>query len=425
MAWVDATVRAAVQEAVIGEGEPLAFVWNIDELRRVARTLKDAFPASALHAFAAKANPVLPFLDVLAGEGLGCEAASLGEFEQARRAFPPERIVFDSPCKTIDELRCALSLPCLLNIDNLQELARVETLIEGGLQLRAQVGLRLNPQTSAGRLSAFSTGTKTSKFGIGVEDPGNKEAILRAFKRNPWLSALMVHTGSQGCGMDLMVAGVQRIVEMAEEIGAQCRTIDIGGGMPVEYGTDEWEPPFKTYADMLRRACPVLFTAKYRIVTEFGRALAAKYGVLISRVEYTKEAGGRRIVTQHAGVDLAIRTVWAPKDWPLRVSVYTPEGLPEDNTDIGETDVAGPCCLGGDILAHQRQLPRMLPGSVVVFRDVGAYYHASQSHYNLRQVPALWAVDNCGTSGGPQLRLWRQADKVEDTLRIMTPYSRM
>jgi diaminopimelate decarboxylase len=40
---------------------------------------------------------------------VGClllQAASLGELQQALRVgFPPERVVFDSPAKTITELR--------------------------------------------------------------------------------------------------------------------------------------------------------------------------------------------------------------------------------------------------------------------------------------------------------------------------------
>eukprot|EP01062_Namystynia_karyoxenos_P030898 TRINITY_DN22984_c0_g1_i1.p1 TRINITY_DN22984_c0_g1~~TRINITY_DN22984_c0_g1_i1.p1 ORF type:complete len:455 (+),score=121.24 TRINITY_DN22984_c0_g1_i1:85-1365(+) len=424
MAWVDAAVRAAVQGGAIGGGEqdPAAcFVWNLSELRRTARSLKAAFPAGTLHAFAAKANSVLPILRVLAEEGLGCEAASIGEFEQGMRAFPAERLVFDSPCKTVAELRRALQTQCLINVDNLQELERVEQLVTGGLPLRARVGVRINPQTGAGALSAFSTGTATSKFGIGIEDPGARERVLAAFRRNSWLSALHIHTGSQGCGMDLMVAGVQRLVALAEEIGPQVRTLDIGGGLPVDFTSDSWRAPFVAYADKLRAAAPALFSGRYHIVTEFGRAVAAKHGALLSRVEYTKQAGGRRIVTQHAGVDLAIRTVWAPKEWPLRVSCYTAAGLRiPDGQDAGETDVAGPCCLGGDILAHRRALPQMEYGCVIAFKDVGAYYQSSYSYYNLRQAPALWAVEENG-SGALRLSLLRAAESVEDTLRIMTP----
>jgi hypothetical protein len=40
-----------------------------------------------------------------------------------------------------------------------------------------------------------------------------------------------------------------------------------------------------------------------------------------SRVEYTKVNGGRHIAAQHAGADIAIRTIYHPTIWPLRVTV--------------------------------------------------------------------------------------------------------
>jgi len=42
-------------------------------------------------------------------------------------------------------------------------------------------------------------------------------------------------------------------------------------------------------------------------MTEFGRAVVAKCGVIVTRVEYTKISGGRQIALAQAGADLFVR----------------------------------------------------------------------------------------------------------------------
>ncbi|KAJ9463335.1 Diaminopimelate decarboxylase [Diplonema papillatum] len=419
--WVPGLLEDCAKNRVLGESEEsLFFVYNMTLLRETVAGLRDAFPADTLHAFAAKANPLWFVAAELNKLGMGFEAASIGEFAQGISHFAADRVVFDSPCKTVPELTTALQTACHMNLDNFQELDRVAAirrkLEAAGTPSKSTIGLRINPQLGSGSLALFSTGTAASKFGIPLEE--KREEILQAFRDHPWLTMLHVHSGSQGLGLDLLVNGVAKIVELAEGIGAQVATIDIGGGMAADFATDSWVPPYGEYASLLREKCPALF--KRRIVTEFGRSVMTKAGALVSRVEYTKEAGGRRIVTQHAGVDVAIRTIWAPKEWPLRVSCYTCDGVEVEQARGGTkhvTDVAGPCCLGGDIMAHQRELPPLEPGDYVVFHDVGAYFHASYSYYNLRQAPALFSYH----SDARKLVKEKPMARVEDTLSFMGP----
>ena len=61
---------------------------------------------------------------------------------------------------------------------------------------------------------------------------------------------------------------------------------------------------------------------------------------------------------------------------------------------LGETDVAGPCCFQADIVAHRRMLPPVRPGDTVLLHDVGGYFHAQHSRYNLRQMPPLYGYRN-------------------------------
>ncbi|MDT0382727.1 diaminopimelate decarboxylase, partial [Streptomyces sp. DSM 42041] len=232
-----------------------------------------------------------------------------------------ERIVFDSPAKTTTEIERALALGVSFNIDNFEELARVDQAIARVEGHRSVIGMRLNPQTGAGTIGAMSTATTTSKFGIGLAD--HRDEIVDAFADRPWLTQLHVHSGSQGMSLAHAAEGVRLVAELAAEITArvgvrQIQRIDIGGGLPVNFESDDITPSFADHRAALEAAVPQLFDGTYALVTEFGRALTAKAGTIVARVEYTKVTGGRPIAITHAGVQVATRTIFAPEAWPLR-----------------------------------------------------------------------------------------------------------
>lgn len=391
-----------------------AFIVNRSELQRVIRGLHASFPApKILHAFAAKANPLHGVLQVIAAEGMGCETASIAEFSAAQRAFPSDKVVFDSPVKTLEELRVALYKPCYLNVDNFEELSRCAAL-HAEKPIVATVGIRINPQSGGGNIECTSTATMTSKFGIGLLD--HRADIIAAFAQHSFLKMLHVHTGSQGMGVDAMVHGVKTIYELAQEIGSQVTVIDIGGGLSVNFASDAVVPTFASYYEALHAAVPGLFDGSRLLITEFGRSIVAKAGILASRVEYTKVNGGRRIIQQHIGADLCVRTVWAPNQWPLRVSIYDEHGV-EKQEDLGATNVAGPCCIGGCMVAIDKMLPAATSMSdVVVVKDVGGYYHSSFSMYNLRQQPPSYLYDEETET----LTLIQKGQTLEDMLNLMS-----
>ena len=416
MAWIGFALAARIADKSLED--PIQFVINTDEVRRQVRALQAAFPKSALHAFAAKANPLTPFLHLLNELGMGCEAASICEFEQARRAFPGDRIVFDSPCKTAQELQAALyNAGGFLNLDNFQELERVVAM-NAQRPVTANVGLRVNAQLGTGAIAALSTGGVVSKFGIGLKD--SRQQIIDAYRAHSFLNMVHVHSGSQGLDFAAMTGGVRAIMDLVKEIedtsgGGTKRipNIDIGGGLSVNFASDEQSPTFGNYAEALQVAVPELFAegTPYRIITEFGRAIVMKAGVYLSRIEYTKVVGGRHIILQHVGADLLLRTAWQPDTFPLHVEIFDKTGQSRAGQPLVATDVAGPCCFQGDMCARDRMLPCAEPGDFVVVKDVGGYYYVSYNYYNLRQAPACFFFDEATKA----LTMVRRADTVAET----------
>ena len=422
-AWIRSAVAASVRQGVVPAAQPKALVLCEKHIHQTIDELVDAFPPTALHTFAAKANPLEGALKTIAAKGIGCEVASIGEWAMACKAFPPEKIVYDSPVKTLEELKTALYTPCFLNVDNFQELELVAGL-HAERPIVATVGMRINPQIGAGVLGQLSTGMAHSKFGVGLDD--YRSEILEAYRTHTFLKMVHMHTGSQGIGIPLMAAAVEEMAGLVldELVPLGVTWLDIGGGLPVNFASDAATPTFAEYASALQDKVPRLFEcdAPVRLVTEFGRAIIAKAGVLLSKIEYTKYNGGRFILQQHCGADLLVRTVWAPQDWKLRVEVFDGVSGEPRTGDCTASDVAGPCCLGSDLAASNVMLPKAtLPGDVVVIKDVGGYFHSGYSYYNLREAPAVYVFEGEGDAG--RLRCIRKAATTADTIAFMVDNS--
>ncbi|WP_443041130.1 diaminopimelate decarboxylase [Streptomyces sp. B21-102] len=391
------TVRRAVADGLIGEGRPVAGFVDVRGVRSSVAALHEAFARTpdVLHAFAAKACPLVPVLRLLADAGMGCEVASPGELRLALDAgFAPARIVLDSPAKTRGEIREALSLGVALNADNLDELDRIDALRPADCS--SVLGLRVNPQVGGGSIGAMSTATATSKFGVALRDPGARARVVEAFARRPWLTRLHAHVGSQGCPLPLIAEGLADTHRLAEDIDdrvgrRQVSSLDLGGGLPVNFADDTVTPTYADYVAALTAAEPALLDGRYQVVTEFGRSLIAKNGFTAAVVEYVKDAGGRRVALTHAGGQVATRTVLMPDAWPLRISAFGPDGLPK-RTPLVRQDVAGPLCFAGDVVAYDRPLPALAEGDLVVLHDTGGYYFSAHWAYNSLPRPAVYGA---------------------------------
>ncbi|MEU0219713.1 diaminopimelate decarboxylase [Streptomyces sp. NPDC006265] len=417
----DEAVRAAVEQGLLGPDSPIVGLLDVTGIRESAAELRAAFEAvvapgtPVLHAFAVKATPLVPVLRLLREEGVGAEVASPGELALARAAgMTPEVTVLDSPAKTPAELREALSLGIAVNADNPQELARIDAVMRSSAS-RSPLGIRVNPQVGGGSIEALSTATATSKFGVALRDEGAREWVVQAYLDRPWLTRLHAHTGSQGIPLALMARGVAETYALAEEINRragrrQVDTLDIGGGLPVNFASEATAPTYAPYARLLAEEVPGLLDGRYGLVTEFGRSLLAKHGTVVARVEYAKTSGGRAVAVTHAGVQVAARTVYAPGSWPLRISPYDAKGRPKEGPVVVQ-DVAGPACFAGDLLAEGRSMPLLEQGDYAAALDTGAYYFAHHYGYNSLVRPGVY-----GFGPGGRFALARRAQTVDEVV---------
>lgn len=390
-------LATAIDAGLAGPEDTSLIIYDLDRLRARVDEARQAFPPDTLHAVAVKANPLAAVQRMLAdmGPGVGAEAASLPELHLALESgFPPERIVFDSPAKTVAEIRFALERGVMLNADNFHELDRIAEAVAELGPPKAPVGIRVNPQCGEGSIACTSVAAEYSKFGVPLS--AYRSRLVEAFARHPWLTALHCHIGSQGCPMDMLVGGARVILDLAADIesaGGTVNVVDLGGGMPATYIGSDPKPSIADYAAALREDCPGLFNTNRRLATEFGRAIHASAGFAASRVEYVKEQPGHRTAVIHLGADMFLRPCYQPDNWAHEFLVLTPNGQLKYSPPE-PIHIAGPLCFQGDFLARDIHLPRVSQNDWIIIRDAGAYTLSMWSRYNSRQTPAVLGLHN-------------------------------
>jgi diaminopimelate decarboxylase len=136
-------------------------------------------------------------------------------------------------------------------------------------------------------------------------------------------------------------------------------------------------------------------------VIEPGRYIVGAAGVLLTRVLYLKEGGGKRFVITDAGMNDLLR----PSHYSGYHAVEPVESRERPRADV---DVVGPICETGDFLALDRDMEIVEPGELLAIRTVGAYGFSMSSTYNQRPRPAEVMVE-----GGDHY-LVRRRETVED-----------
>jgi diaminopimelate decarboxylase len=371
------------------------FFYDLSFINDRIKTLKAVFPENAVHAIAAKANPLSGILYRINTLGVGLEVASLPELYVAEKAgFAPQNIVFDSPCKTRAEIEYALQAGVYINADSFDELDRIAELL-ATTESKSKIGLRINPQVGTGSIKSTSVAGMISKFGVPLNE--NREQIIDCYRKYSWLKGIHVHIGSQGCPVPLLVEGIRKTLDLAIEINivleqeskAPVSVFDIGGGLPVSYHEGKEPVTMNQYSSILRKKCPELFKDEFRLITEFGRYIYANAGWVAAKVEYVKRGPGYNIIMTHVGADLFLRKCYNPGDWHHHITVVDKNGNPKTGIDTSKYIVAGPLCFAGDVMATDLELPLVVEGDYLLIHDTGAYTISMWSRYNSRQMPKV------------------------------------
>lgn len=395
----------SAEDLVAAYGTPL-YVYSETAIRDRYQAFVNAFvELDPLIAYSVKANGNLEVLRILCAEGAGADIVSGGELHRALVAgIPADRIVFSGVGKTIPELAAGLRAGIFsFNVESAGELDALNELALT-MNVRAPISLRVNPDVESPTPHHYTaTGHKTTKFGIPYEEA---EALYRRAAAMPGISmhGVDVHIGSQILEVEPYRLAVERILDLVARLkneGIVLEFLDVGGGFGVEY-EDGSGPGPEEFASIL---VPLLASSGLKIVFEPGRYIVGPAGVLLTRVIYMKEMGGKTFVITDAGMNDLLR----PSHYASFHRVE-PTTLYEGRETI-RVDVVGPICESGDFLALDRPIARPEPGELLAINTTGAYGFSMASTYNQRTRPAEIVVR------GDTHRIARRRETYDDLLR--------
>jgi diaminopimelate decarboxylase len=338
----------------------------------------------ALVCYAVKANSNLAILDLFARLGAGFDIVSGGELARVLAAGgEPGKVVFSGVGKRRDELEDALELGVrCFNVESASELDRLDEIARGH-GVRAPIALRVNPDVDAKTHPYISTGLKTAKFGVAIDDA---LALYRRAATMPGIavSGIANHIGSQLLDPQPAADAMAKLIELADKLAAEGIAIDhldLGGGKGIRYRD---EVALST-ADYLAPMLKVLAGRREQLTVEPGRSLVGNAGILLTRVEVLKHGSERNF----AVVDAAMNDLTRPALYDAWHDIVP---VAASQAPIATYDVVGPICESGDFLGRGRDLA-VAEGDLLAILSAGAYGMAMSSNYNSRPRAAEVMVD--------------------------------
>jgi len=355
--------------------------------------------------YAMKANSTMAIVRRMRALGAHADANSGGEIDIALRAgFAPADIVFTGVGKTRRELERAVALGLgAINAESFGEVARIAE-IAAAMGKEARIAFRINPDVDAESHPHISTGARTTKFGVSIEQA---RAMIRdvAVHRNLRVVGLHVHVGSQVTRSEPMTRAAAAIAELARELtagGLELEHLDIGGGLGIAYQPGQQVLTPQQYADAV---LPAVSGTGLTLVLEPGRWIVGPAGVLVTEVVDLKPQpdGGWFVI-----VDAGMTDLMRPALYGAYHGIEPVQPRPGDPI---RADVVGPVCETTDTLGSARLLPPVEVGDLLAIRDTGAYGSVMASNYNRRPMAAEVLVDR------GECELIRRRQTVDDMLQ--------
>ena len=438
-----------------GRVEELAtpfWYYDMDVFRKtvkLAASLSERYGIGAHYALKANVEPRL--VSYIASKGFGADCVSGNEVKYAvESGFARSSIVFAGVGKSDKEISDALDLGIgCFNVESLMEMQVIDALA-ASKGVRANVSLRINPNIDAHTHRYVTTGLYENKFGISRHEFEAAIDILKGSKALDF-KGLHFHIGSQITDVEpvysLECERAAEIVEWFEAHGMEVGSIDLGGGLGVDYDEPDENPvpDFEKWFSIIDRK--LRRRPEQSVSIEPGRSMVAQCGSLITRVLFVKSGETKTFLIMDAGMNdlirpalygayhkienlsayyastessesedltrhhqmpageqrsggLALGCARRP-DRPLEKGVGGIETNGGIDNDIVQSlplgalyDIVGPVCESSDVWGEGRELPYSKRGDILAIRSTGAYGSVMSSRYNLRDLaPAVFSDD--------------------------------
>lgn len=391
---------AQVKDLIKEYGSPL-FVLSERKMRENYRNAKRIFETrypKVQFAWSYKTNYLNAVCNVFHQEGSWAEVVSRFEYEKAlKNGVPGDKILFNGPDKTDEDLQLAMKNNSPIHIDHLDELYRLTELAKDA-KSKPRVAIRVNMDTGIYPM--------WDRFGFNYESGQAWDAINKIMaggKLN--LIGLHCHIGTYMLAPSAYAVAASKMADLSLGIrnrySKNITYIDMGGGFASKntlkgsfhVGADI-VPEISQFAEAITST---LLNAGFGadelpyLYLETGRALIDDAGFLLGSVISNKRlADGRRATIMDFGVNILFTSFW----YDHKISPAQPFGHHTEDCVL-----YGPLCMNIDVVREHITLPPLSPGDQVVVHHVGAY-NITQSMQFITLRPAVVIVD---MKGEPQL----------------------
>ena len=386
----------SVKSLINQYGSPL-FVISEKQIRRnyqnATRIFKTRYP-KVQFAWPYKTNYMNAVCQVFHQEGAWAEVVSGFEYEKALgNGVPGNKIIFNGPCKTDEQLIIAARNNSLIHIDHYDELYSLIRLSEEN-NLKPRVAIRVNMDTGIY--------PKWDRFGFNFENGQAWNAITRIINsENLDLVGLHCHIGTFMLSPSAYSIAATKMCELTwaikEKFKKTIQYIDLGGGFPsintlkgAYLPGSDTVPSIDQFADAIT---DVILGYGFKqedlplLILESGRALIDDAGSLIGTVLATKRlSDGRRATILDFGVNTLFTSFW----YDHKVSPVESFGKHTE-----EMVLYGPLCMNIDVVRESVTMPLLEKGNHLIVHKVGAYNMTQWMQFiTLRPNIVLIDIDN-------------------------------
>jgi len=371
---------------VVGSHTHPVYIYNSASLQKRAEAMKAALSGIAARPFyAVKANANDKILKIIRENTFGADVVSMGETKWAlENGFKGSDIIFSGVGKSKEELTFAVqSGLAQINCESLPELSRLGE-ISKSLGKTAAVGLRINPDIKVDTHPYITTGFRENKFGISEDQLSEALNIIKKYSSSLALKGLSCHLGSQIRDLSPIFDSLDSLLRLSRQLGDQgfkLSTLDIGGGVGIDYHTDNESEEYKMMEALGAQLKKKQAEFNGQILLEPGRWLVGRCGVLCAQVEYVKFNGHKNFLILNTGMNHLMRP-------SLYKAFHRSLLLKKSKSPEKLYDLVGPICESSDVLGHDRMLPTPNEGDWIALMDAGAYGMSMANAYNHHEFPA-------------------------------------
>lgn len=356
-------------------GTPV-YVYDGDKITQQVKALQLAFAGAPLRLkYATKALSNINILKLIRRAGAGVDAVSIEEVKLGLLSgFEGREIMYTPNCVSFEEIREAVVLGVMINLDNLPALEEFGQTYGG----KVPVCIRLNPSIMAGGNAKISVGHDKSKFGITIVQLAQVLEIVSKYEMQ--ITGLHIHTGSDIYDAEVFLKGANVVFDAAFQF-PDLKFLDFGGGFKVAYKPGDISTDVQQVGEVVTAAFQD-FCEKYgrqlELWLEPGKFLVSEAGYLIVKVTVVKDTP----VINFLGVDSGLNHLIRPMLYDAYHGVYNLSRSGQSSN----YHVVGYIC-ETDTLAADRSLPEAKAGDLLVIQNAGAYGFSMASNYNSRLRP--------------------------------------